>query len=115
MRRHGLTVGLMRRLYTFSYLRNGGGFQADVRQSIKSTSPLIAPTVRPDETATKLTLNIKKNIYRNYVFKKHWGRNGIDFLDVPAPVFIFLVFLGKVGARKVGARLTTYQFEDFLH
>ena len=92
------------------------GIPSRCKAKYKVHKSLIAPTVRPDETATKLTLNIKKeNIYRNYVFKKHWGRNGIDFLDVPAPVFIFLVFLGKVGARKVGARLTTYQFEDFLH
>ena len=39
---------------------HGRGFQADVRQSIKSINPLIGPTVRPGETATKLILNKKK-------------------------------------------------------
>ena len=38
MRRRGLAVGPTRRLYTFPYLHNGGGFQAEVRQSIKLLS-----------------------------------------------------------------------------
>ena len=88
MRRRGLTVGPMRRLYTFPYLRNGRGFQADVRQSIKSISPLIGPTVRPGETATKLILNKKKT-------------------------FIELFLKKNIGAGKVGAGLTTHHFGPF--
>ena len=102
------TVGPIKRFYTFPYFRNVGGFQTEVRQSIKSISPHLAygETGRDCDVACfEIDFKYLKNIYWNYVK----DTLGSERLGSEGPKSLYHFGPKKIlGAGKVVAGLTTY-------